>query len=346
MRGAKQGLLLLNLGTPDDPGPQAVGRYLREFLMDEYVIDIPYPLRWFLVNALIVPRRKYASSELYRTIWTERGSPLKNHLDDLAAKVRTRSSLEIATAMRYGNPSIAQGLNELKAKGIDDVIVFALYPQYAESTSLSSRKKCEAEALRLGIASLRFFPAFFNHLSFIGSYAAKVREHWGRHQPQHLLMSFHGLPERHVIRTDHSGGRHCLLKSDCCSEIGDANRDCYRAQSFATARALAIASALAPSEYTVSFQSRLGRAEWIKPYTEDTLSKLARNGVKRLAVACPAFTADCLETLEEIAVRGKEVFLENGGESYTMIPCLNSDDAWAESVTEMTNDFARIKSRT
>jgi ferrochelatase len=338
----KTGLLLLNLGTPDSPEPEAVGRYLRQFLMDARVVDIPWLLRWFFVNVLIVPKRKHASSELYKTIWTDRGSPLLVHLRDLAKKVETRLSgeFEVAIGMRYGNPSIRSGLETLAAKGVDEILVFALYPQYAESSSLSSQEECERVADELNLkAKIKFHPAFYDHLLFIRPYSEVIREHWIKEKPEHLLMSFHGLPERHMVHTDRSGGKHCFVKPDCCAEIVEANRDCYRAQCYATARSLAVASALAPSEYSVSFQSRLGRAEWIKPYTEPMLRKLAEQGIKRLVVACPAFVADCLETLEEITVRGNEVFLAHGGEKLTLIPCLNSRDTWADSVAALVRDF-------
>jgi ferrochelatase len=340
---SKKGLLLLNLGTPDSPEPKDVGRYLKQFLMDPRVIDIPWALRWFFVNVLIVPKRKFASSEMYKTIWTKRGSPLLIHLEDLAEKLdsRIQGEFEIEIGMRYGNPSIHSALKKLNKKNVSEITVFALYPQYAESSSLSSEEECMRAAKALNLKStLKFHPAFYNQLGYIGPYAELIREHWAREKPQHLLMSFHGLPERHMVHTDRSGGKHCFVKPDCCAEIVDANRDCYRAQCFATARSLAVASALSPSEYSVSFQSRLGRAEWIKPYTEIVLSKLANQGLKRLAVVCPAFAADCLETLEEIAVRADEIFRSQGGEKLTLIPCLNSRDAWADSVATFVRDFS------
>lgn len=334
----KKGLLLLNLGTPDNPEPEAVGRYLREFLMDPRVIDIPWPVRWFLVNCLIVPKRRHDSSELYKTIWTPRGSPLLYHLRDLAEKIRPRleSQFEVAIAMRYGQPSIRTALEEFQKRGLQEIKIVPLYPQYAESTTLSSQEECERIARAIGLqARLSYVEPFYNRPGFIRPLASKVREVWSRLEPQHLVMSFHGLPERHVKRTDRSRDGHCLTKDDCSAEMNEANRDCYRAQCFATARELAIASGLAPDEYTVCFQSRLGRDRWIQPPTDETIVALGKKGIKRIAVVCPSFVSDCLETLEEIGIRGAEIFHENGGVEYTRIDCVNSDAAWVDGLIEI-----------
>jgi len=334
----KTGLLLLNLGTPDDPSPEAVGRYLREFLMDPRVIDLPWPMRWFLVNGLIVPRRRHDSSELYRSIWTPRGSPLLVHLRDLADKMRPRleSHCEVAIAMRYGQPSIKSAFERFQKLGLEEIKIVPLYPQYAESTTLSSQEECGRVAREIGLAArLSFVEPFYRHPGFIRPMAIKVREVWQKLEPQHLVMSFHGLPERHVKRTDRGGGRHCLVKDDCSHEMGDANRDCYRAQCFATAKELAIAAGIAPDEYTVCFQSRLGRAKWIGPATDETIVALGKRGVKRIAVVCPSFVSDCLETLEEIGVRGAETFHDSGGVEFSRIDCVNSDDAWIDGLIEV-----------
>lgn len=337
----KKGLILLNLGTPDDPSPEAVGRYLREFLMDRYVIDIPWPLRWFLVNVLIVPKRKYASSHAYKTIWSDRGSPLLYHLNDLRDVVlpHLQSEFEIEIAMRYGNPTIEKALRSLQEKNVSEIVVFALYPQYAESTSRSSEECIQEMAQTLGLnLPIRFVPPFYQHPGFINNYAAKIERAMQNFKADHVLMSFHGLPERHVKKTDRSGGQHCLRSADCCHIITDANRDCYRAQCFATARALADRLKIAKDNYTVSFQSRLGRAEWIKPYTDELLGSLANRGIKRLVVVCPAFVADCLETIEEIGIRAADDFKKAGGDHLLAIPCVNSDPAWAEGVAEIVRE--------
>jgi protoporphyrin/coproporphyrin ferrochelatase len=334
----KTGLLLMNLGTPDNPEPEAVGRYLKEFLMDGRVIDIAWPLRWILVNVLIVPKRKYASSHAYKTIWDERrGSPLMYHLRDLKEKVVPKATgFEIEIAMRYQNPSVEKGLKALDEKDVDEILVFPLYPQYAESSTLSSIEHVTKVADQAGIkAKIRFVNAFYEDPDFIRAYAVKLKPVLEREKPDHVVMTFHGLPVRHVKHTDRSGGRHCMAAANCCAVISEVNRDCYRAQSFATAKALAEAVGLSRDQYSVSFQSRLGRAEWIPPDTEHVIKSLAEKGMKKLAVICPSFVADCLETIEEMGERGAELFKESGGTEFHLIDCLNSDSDWAEAVVKI-----------
>lgn len=366
----KTGLLILNLGTPDAPEPEAVGRYLHQFLMDEWVIDIPAPLRWFFVNVMIVPKRKFASAEAYKTIWTERGSPLLIHLEDLEKKVsQLVPEWKVASAMRYGNPTTQSGLERLK--DCDRILVFPLYPQYAESSTRSSKEEVTRAAKKLGLkAQLLFLKDFYEHPEFIESFAETALKSIApgtgtasasnQSAPQanasathasatpsfqgqfdHVLMSFHGLPERQIKRTDLSGGQHCLASTDCCAKITDVNRNCYRAQSYATARALAKRLGLNDDQYSVSFQSRLGRTPWIKPYTDEVIPELAKRGVKRLAVMCPSFAADCLETIEEIGDRARHLFLENGGESFAAVPCPNSSDRWASGVVSISRELVK-----
>ena len=346
MKLKKQGLLLLNLGTPDSPEPEDVGRYLKQFLMDKWVIDIAWPLRWFFVNVLIVPKRKFASSEAYKKIWGKRGSPLLTHLVDLSREVgdlmKKSSKLqccELEIAMRYGNPSVESALKKLQASGVEKLTVFPLYPQYAESSTRSSQCEVRDAAERIGYkGEIVYVPAFYKHPAFIEAFASRLAETIENEKPDHVLMSFHGLPVRHVKHTDKSGGKHCMQSKSCCDVITDVNRDCYRAQSFATARALAAKLNLTPEQYTVSFQSRLGRAEWIPPYTDFKYKELADRGIKRLVVVCPSFVSDCLETLEEIGIRGAEEFQGFGGESCAATPCLNSDPKWASAVIQIVEE--------
>lgn len=335
----KRGLLILNLGTPDSPKPDDVAKYLKQFLMDKWVIDIPWLFRWFFVHVLIVPKRQFASAEAYEKVWTKQGSPLLYHLRDLSRKVaRLKPDLKVATAMRYGSPSVESGLRELS--DCDEVLVFHLYPQYAESSTRSSREECERAVRDLGLKTkLVFVKDYFEHPEFIASFAEVTKPILEQQKPDHLLMSFHGLPERHVKRTDPTGA-HCLATNSCCDTITPANRDCYRAQSYATARALARELGLHPDQYSVAFQSRLGRTPWIQPFTDVRLDELPqKQGVKNLAVVCPSFAADCLETLEEIGMRAKEQFLAAGGEKFTEIPCLNSNDRWAAGIAKMTTEL-------
>ncbi len=336
---AKRGLLLLNLGTPDSPEPEDVGRYLREFLMDKWVIDIPAPLRWFLVNVLIVPKRKFASSHAYKTIWTERGSPLMFHLQDLKEKVAplVKAEFEVGIAMRYQNPTIESALRKFLEAGLKEVVVFALYPQYAESSTRSSKEKVEEIAAQLGLG-VRFIQDFFIDPGFIDTYVSRIEESRGLisssgDKKPHLLMSFHSLPEAHVQKTDPSGS-HCLRSPDCCDRITEVNRLCYRAQCFATARAIAAKLGLQAGEWSVSFQSRLGRAEWLKPTTETRLPELGATGCE-LVVATPSFAADCLETIEEIGDRGRALFMDAGGAKYTRVECPNAKEDWARALVEI-----------
>lgn len=331
---ARKGLLLINVGTPDGPETPQVRAYLREFLMDPLVIDLPLPLRWLLVHGAILPSRPKASAALYRKIWGERGSPLLFHLDDLVVKVRKLLGSEwvVEGGMRYGRPSIRQGLERLREAGVTEITAFPLYPQY----SLAATRSSELETQRhVGSeVMLKFIPPFYADPGFLDSFAAVARSELERFTVDHILFSFHGLPERQVKRTDRTG-KHCLASPDCCARIGDANRNCYRAQCFHTARELATRLELSEERYTVCFQSRLGRTPWIRPFTDDLYRTLPGRGIKRIAVLSPAFVADCLETLEEIAIRGAEEFKRSGGEELRLIPSLNSETDWARAVVAL-----------
>lgn len=335
---AKTGILLLNLGTPDDTSTSAVRRYLRQFLSDPRVIDINPIGRWLLLNLFILPFRPAKSAEAYREIWTEEGSPLLIHTRELTAKLQEKlpDDVVVRFAMRYQNPSMASVLERFAKDTVERLIVVPLYPQYASSSTGS----CVEELYRIcakdwNTPHLSVVPAFYDHKAYIDAEEAVIREHLGDlDQYDHFLISFHGLPERQVKKCDVSGS-HCLKSDSCCDSIVDANRYCYRAQSFATARAITERLGIPESKYTVSFQSRLGRTPWIKPYTDEILEQLPKQGVKNLAVMIPSFTADCLETLEEIDMRGRESFMEAGGTHYTMVPSLNSHDAWVQAVADL-----------
>ncbi len=328
------GVLLINLGTPDGPDPDHVGKYLTEFLMDPYVIDIALPFRWFLVNVLVVPKRKTASSLLYKKIWSDRGSPLLFHTADLAPKVQAAlgKDYRVDWAMRYGKPPIAEALRAFKDAGVFDVRVLPLYPQYSLAATESSIAKVKKDAKAIDSRfRFTFLPAFYDQAPYLDTVAKVSAPVLAARPHDTVLFSFHGLPERQVKKT----GKHCLQTGSCCDRITEANRDCYRAQSYATARELAKRLGIAPEKYLVGFQSRLGRTPWIKPYSDEFYRTLAAKGVKRIAVMCPSFVADCLETLEEVTLRGKEEFVRNGGEDLFLVPSLNSDGAWAGAVAEL-----------
>lgn len=334
-----KGVVLLNLGSPDEPSPEAVGKYLKQFLMDRWVIDIPYLWRWILVHWLIVPKRKHLSAEAYKTIWTQEGAPLRVHLDQLAKKVKALLGPDyvVVQAMRYGQPSIEEAVRSLNHLNLDKIVTFPLYPQYAESSTRSSVEEVQYWLRELKNKSqLEFVSSFYADKGFIDSFVENIRPVWKNKNPDHLLLSFHGLPERHLKKTDTApGDGRCLIQDNCCHQISEFNQNCYRAQCFATAREITQSLGLASDQVTVSFQSRLGKDPWIRPYSDEMVVELANRGIRRLVVACPAFVADCLETTEEMGDRAKELFLRHGGQEYFLVPCPNSSDTWAKAVTSM-----------
>jgi ferrochelatase len=336
----KRGVLLVNLGTPDAPESGPVRRYLREFLSDPRVLDIHPVGRWLLLNLVILPVRPARSAEAYQKVWMKEGSPLLVHSRALASAVAGRLSgeYEVELAMRYGNPSLPDAVRALRARGVREFIVLPLYPQEATSSTSSTLARAY-EVLSEGwdVDGVRVVPAFHDHPGFLDAFAQVARPVIAEARADHVLFSYHGLPERHMRKSDASG-RHCLASAGCCEVLTEVNRHCYRAQCFATTRALAERLGLQAGGYTVSFQSRLGRTPWIKPYTDLVLPELAARGVKRLAVMCPAFVADCLETLEEVGLRAREQFLACGGESLTLVPSLNAHPAWVDAVVRLVRE--------
>jgi ferrochelatase len=331
------GVLLINLGTPEAPRSGPVRKYLREFLSDPRVLDINPVGRKLLLEGVILPLRPRKSAAAYRKIWTERGSPLLVESLALVEKVREALGAEVPVelGMRYGNPSIASALGRLSAARTDRLVVAPLYPQYSSAATGSSLE----EVYRITgavevVPNLSVLPPFYADPGFLDAFARQGEPVLARDKPDHVLFSFHGLPERQVRRSDPTGA-HCLRSASCCDRMMDANRDCYRAQCFATARALAHRLGLGQGRFTVCFQSRLGRTPWIKPYTDYVIPELAARGMRRLAVFCPAFVADCLETLEEIGLRARDQFLSLGGESLSVVPSLNASPAWVSALTAL-----------
>ena len=334
----KVGILLSNLGTPDGPTPEPVKRYLAQFLMDPSVVDIPAVARWLLVHGIILQTRPKKSAEAYQKIWTERGSPLLFHTLDLADRVREQVSdgILVEVGMRYGNPSIEAAVDRLISAGVRKIIFIPLYPQYSLAATFSSVEEFKrVMALKNKEISFTVIEDFWSDEGFLNAFVAVGKPLLADHSVDHVLFSFHGIPERHVRKTDLSKGKHCLEKPGCCETLVEANSKCYRAQSFHTAYRLAEKLGLNREQYSVSFQSRLGRTPWIQPYTDIVLDELVEKGVKRLAVYCPSFVADCLETLEEIQMRGLEQFREKGGEHLVLIPSLNSSQEWTQAVRGM-----------
>lgn len=325
------GILIVNLGTPDNPQPPAVRRYLREFLFDPEVIDIPTIPRWILVNLIIAPFRAFKSAKAYQKIWYDEGSPLLIHTEELVEGIRSNlSEHNIVMAMRYGQPSIASGLEKLSNE--NDIVVLPLYPQYAGATTRTVLNKVHEEHKRLGLTSrIHSIESFFDDTAYIESLASTVEKAKTSYTFDHLLMSYHGLPIRQLPCVENNKYV-CKGGASHCPGVDSEFPNCYRSHCYATSRALAKQLGLDESEYSVSFQSRLGNIPWIQPYTTDHIEHLVEQGVRKLAIMCPAFVSDCLETLEEINMEIREEFLEAGGESFEYIPCLNGEASWALSL--------------
>lgn len=348
----RPGVLLVNLGTPASPTVRDVRRYLREFLSDPFVIDIPALARKALLEFVILPTRPKRSADAYRSIWTEHGSPLLVHGIALRDAMRAELADEVCAVelgMRYGEPRIADALDAIAEAGAHRVIVVPLFPQYSMSAWVSAVDAVHRHLATMpGMLAVSVVPPFYDAPEFVGACAAVARDELAAFAPDRVLMSFHGLPERHIRRSDTSSGAdHCLTGGDCCATIGSANRFCYRAQSYATARGIAACLELADADYEVAFQSRLGRTPWIQPYSDVRIQAMPVEGVRRLAVMCPSFTADCLETLEEIGIRAEADFVAAGGEALRLIPCVNADPSWTLGLGEIVRrEFAGSACRT
>ncbi len=333
----RTGVLLINVGTPDSPDVSSVRKYLREFLTDGRVLTVPALIRWLLVHLIIAPFRGPKSAHAYKSIWTKDGSPLLVNGKSLASSLQQEMgpSFVVRLAMRYGNPPIESVIRELLDEHLcERLIVVPLYPQYSSSATGTAIERVQSIlAKRAVIPAVRFVGDFYDNEGFLAAQADIAREKLASFKADHVLMSYHGLPESHVKATTKD---HCLAKPDCCKSLGAHNRFCYRAQAFATSRSLAQKLGLSEGSYTVSFQSRLGRTPWIQPFTDMILSDLYKNGVRRLAVTVPSFVSDCLETIEEIGMRAREDWTALGGEDFLLIPCVNSDPRWVKALANIT----------
>jgi protoporphyrin/coproporphyrin ferrochelatase len=334
----KQGLLLMNLGSPDSPNVPDVRRYLREFLMDARVIDAPYPIRFGIVHFAILPKRPHQSAEAYQSIWTKEGSPLVATSKRLQQAVKANLPNPVELAMRYQNPSVELAVESLVTRGVREIILLPLFPHYAMSSYETAVEKVRSViAAHPENIALKVVPPFYDHPAYISALVASAGEHLAS-KYDHLLFSFHGLPERHLRKSDRTKC-HCLKVQNCCEVPSPAHSTCYRAQTFQTAKAFAAEAGVPRSKYSIAFQSRLGRDPWMQPYTDHELERLAKAGVKKLLVICPAFVADCLETIEEIGMRGRETFLAAGGEDFKLIPCLNNHPSWINAVLRLVQPF-------
>ena len=335
-----KGVLLVNLGSPDSTDPKDVKKYLDEFLMDERVIDVPYWARTLLVRGIILNTRPKKSAEAYQRIWWEEGSPLIVLSERLQEKIDNLTSVPIVLAMRYGKPSILQGLRELHEQGVDEVLLFPLYPQFAMATTETILVLAE-ELRKRHFPNMEFtsIPAFYKHPDYIRVLSDSISESLENVDYEHLLFSYHGVPKRHIRKSDITQS-HCKIDDSCCQTPSTAHQFCYRHQCYETTRLVAEYLGLQKGTFSVSFQSRLGFDPWLQPYTDRTIERMGLEGKKKLAIVTPAFVSDCLETLEEIAMEGKEIFEEVGGEEFTVVPCLNDRDEWVKVLARWIDEWA------
>ncbi len=323
----------MNLGSPDSTAVPDVKKYLDEFLMDERVIDSPFLLRTLLVKGIITPFRSAKSAEAYHTIWTENGSPLVYITGQLRDELSKITTDPVEIAMRYRLPDMKGAYDKLAAAhpDLEEVVLLPLYPHYAMSSYETAVVHAETVYKKGNYKfNIRSVPPFYNHPAYIHALAESIRPYLAQHEG-HLLFSYHSIPERHIKKSD-TTGNHCLKTPDCCNLPSDAHAHCYRHQCYVTTRLVAEALGLPKDKYSVAFQSKLGRSAWLTPATTTRMEQMPGEGIKNILVVCPSFVSDCLETLEEVAIREKENFVEAGGENYTFIPCMNIQNLWVNAV--------------
>ncbi len=342
MNGAqpKRGIILMNLGSPDSTEHKDVRRYLMEFLMDGRVIDKPYLSRLLLVGGIIVPFRTAKSAEAYRTIWTDRGSPLIILTKELQEALQPMLSEPVEIAMRYGNPSVKSAYDALMQKhpGLEEVIAVPLYPHYAESSYETAVEHAKSEYKKGNYPfALKFIKPFFNEPGYINALAASIAPYL-QHEYDHILFSYHGIPARHLHRDNRQLLATCITKKEYTERDAAAHTNCYRYECFETTKLVMRELGVPEDKFSISFQSRLGKG-WLEPFTDIRLEEMPAEGIKKLLILCPAFVSDCLETLEEIALRGKESFMGAGGESYTFIPCINTSPQWVSALAGWIKDY-------
>ncbi|MDF1796798.1 MAG: ferrochelatase [Coxiellaceae bacterium] len=340
----KTGVLIINLGSPSNLSVSAIRAFLREFLMDKCVIDLPWLARALIVYGLVLPFRPQRLVSQYKEIWLEQGSPLVVYSQSATDKLAQQlgDDYEVRLAMRYGQPSMQGAISELLQQDLKQLVVIPFYPQYATSTTGST----VAELYRLlsehsNVPSVEVVMSFYDEPGFIAAQAAVCRSTMDSFKPDHLLMSYHGLPVSHIKKEQRLPYDVCMQHQPCPS-VSNHNSHCYRAHCYETSRLLAAQLGLTGDQYTTTFQSRFGKNKWIEPVTTEVLQQLAKQGVKKLAVTMPSFVVDCLETLEEIAIRAKEAWIEAGGEDMVVIPCLNDNPQWVSVLA----DWVRAKALT
>jgi ferrochelatase len=336
-----KGVLLVNLGSPDGPTAKEVKPYLDEFLMDERVIDVPNWLRNLIVRGIILQTRPKKSAKAYAKIWWEEGSPLVVISERFTSKVRKQTDLPVALGMRYGSMSIRNALRELKEQGVSEILLVPLYPHYAmssfETVVVKTMEEQQANYPEIRITTL---PAFYKNPDYISVFSGQILKGLENFDYDHILFSYHGIPERHIRKSDPTK-YHCKIDESCCQINSVAHNTCYRHQCYDTTELVKAELNLPEDKVSTSFQSRLAGDPWLKPYTDFEFERLAKAGIKKLAVITPAFVSDCLETLEEIAMEGKKQFMEAGGEEYIHIPCLNESDPWVALMAQWINNWHR-----
>ena len=338
-----KGVLLINLGSPDSTDPKDVKKYLDEFLMDPRVIDVPYWARTLLVRGIILNTRPKKSAEAYQKIWWDEGSPLIVISERLQNKVQEKSDIPVGLAMRYGSMSIKKGLQQLVDQGVDEILLVPLYPQFAMATTETILVLAE-ELRKEYFPQVTFtnLPAFYDNSHYIEVLSRSINEKLASLDYEHLLFSYHGVPERHIRKSDITKS-HCKIDGSCCKTPSPAHQFCYRHQCYETTRLVAEKLNLKDGTYSTSFQSRLGFDPWLQPYTDRTIERMGKQGIKKMAIVTPAFVSDCLETLEEIAMEGEEIFHEVGGKEFTTIPCLNDRDDWAGLLADWIKNWVEQK---
>jgi len=337
----KRAVLLTNLGSPDNTEVASVRRYLNQFLMDPYVIQLPWILRRLIVGLFVLPFRPRASAHAYKTIWWKEGSPLVVLSKRLLRAVRAKTDVPVAMAMRYGKPGIEEQLLSLaRLKGINELLLIPLYPHFADSTVKTTIEEAKKIIEKHGLdVKLTTLPPFYQDPAYIDALIASSTQLIDSEIGfDHVLFSYHGLPESHLTKADPTQG-HCLQRPDCCQVASTAHATCYRHQVLRTTECFVEKAGLSSDQYSIAFQSRLGKAKWLEPSTVDTLEKLGKKGVKNLMVMCPAFVTDCLETLEEIGIQGSEIFKKAGGGSLTLIPCLNDHEQWVSVIADWCETY-------
>lgn len=338
---SKRGIVLMNLGSPDSTELKDVKRYLMEFLMDGRVIDYPYILRKILVGGIIVPFRTERSAAAYKTVWTKGGSPLIVITKQLQKLLQQQVEDPVEIAMRYGNPSMKNAYDSLmkKVPGLQEVIAIPMYPHYAMS-SYETAIEYAKEVYKKGKYpfELSFVKPYFDNTDYITAMKENIKPYL-QQDYDHILFSYHGIPRRHITKADITGS-HCLKSENCCEVSSPAHAHCYRHQCLTTMKFITDELNIPSNKFSYSFQSRLGREEWLQPYTDFRLKEFPGEGVKKLLVVCPAFVSDCLETLQEIEMEGRHTFTEAGGETFTLIPCLNTHPLWILALKKWIEEFA------